>query len=411
MDPEVLSCDAFFEEAAPSPPTTSSKTSCTPLPEKPDQPVEYCHLLPGRPMSDAVLDLHCAFNFPQFSPCEQTLRTADTPSVTELGQLHLDLLQKKGPGQYGFAGISHHHVDVLPSPPSTVYLRNGVGDDFTSWLDQWLTDDPSGRQENPPVSSWSTLFLAPDLDEQSYCGSLNAQIADRLELDALLLDDGVWLSDLWWNAVAEVSLEYTPDGNPTPESGGEQQCCERGDQHCSWDSTNEVFEISRADFEASSRRKYYPQPPPKRLQSTRKGGQRSKVTLGRRRLKTPRPTTFRRPLSPRSKTKSIKYVRLEEITDEKGDRYKWNRRAGKKGSWENSKKESVDVMVLLRDSKARLQMKVRPGGAKLPVDMGWSHTDTCFEGEVQDVGRLRVSEDVMNEMCKDPQRKDRFQAI
>jgi len=71
----------------------------------------------------------------------------------------------------------------------------------------------------------------------------------------------------------------------------------------------------------------------------------------------------------------------------------------------------VDVMVLLRDSKARLQMKVRLGGAKLPVDMGWSHTDTCFEGEVQDVGRLRVSEDVMNEMCKDPQRKDCFQAI
>jgi hypothetical protein len=71
----------------------------------------------------------------------------------------------------------------------------------------------------------------------------------------------------------------------------------------------------------------------------------------------------------------------------------------------------VDVMVLLRDSKAQLQMKVRPGGAKLPVDMGWSYADTCFEGEVQDVGRLRVSEDVMNEMCRDPQRKEGFQAI
>jgi hypothetical protein len=345
-------------------------------------------------MSDAILDLHCAFNFPPFPPCEQTFWTADTRSVTELGQLHLALLQKKGPGNCGFAGISNHHVEGFPSPPGTVYLKDGVGGDFTSWLDQWLTDNPSRRQENPPVSSWSTLFLAPDLDEQSYCGSLDAQIADRLELDALLLDGDVWLSDLWWNAVAEVSLEDTPGGNPASERGGEQQCWESGDQHCSWDSTNEV----RADFEASSRRTCHTQAPPKRL--TRKGGQRAKV------MKMPRPR--RRLVSPRSKAI---YVRLEEIADEKGDHYKWNRRAGANGSWENSKKESVDVMVLLRDSKAQLQMKVRPGGARLPVDMGWSHADTCFEGEVQGVGRLRVAEDVMNEMCKDPQRKEGFEAI
>jgi hypothetical protein len=54
-------------------------------------------------------------------------------------------------------------------------------------------------------------------------------------------------------------------------------------------------------------------------------------------------------------------------------------------------------------------MKVRLG-AKLPFDLGSSDTGTCFEGKVQDVGRLEVPDKVMIEMCSDPQRRDGFQA-
>ncbi|KAH8754992.1 hypothetical protein F5883DRAFT_179475 [Diaporthe sp. PMI_573] len=39
-----------------------------------------------------------------------------------------------------------------PEPPSAVYLKDGVGDDFTSWIDQYLTHNQSGRQRKPPVS-------------------------------------------------------------------------------------------------------------------------------------------------------------------------------------------------------------------------------------------------------------------
>ncbi|KAH8748257.1 hypothetical protein F5883DRAFT_582910 [Diaporthe sp. PMI_573] len=296
-----------------------------------------------------------------------------------------------------------------PEPPSAVYLKDGVGDDFTSWVDQYLTHNQSGRQRKPPVSCWSTLHSAPDLDQQSCCGFLDAQIVDRLDLDVVLLDEDIWLSDLWWNTVGEVSLESTPDGDPRSESDNRQQCCQNSEQHGSWNPTNEVFEISHADFEDSLRLKHYPQAHLKRLQSTRKGSQRATVKLKRQRRKTPRPTKPRRPLSPRQKPKSVEYVRLEEITGENGECYKWNRRAGAGGSWEDKRKEPVDVLALLR-SKARLRMKVRPGGAKLPFDLGSSDTGTCFEGEVQDVGRLQVPDKVMIEMCSDPQRRDGFQA-
>jgi hypothetical protein len=195
-----------------------------------------------------------------------------------------------------------------------------------------------------------------------------------------------------------------------PESGNRQQCCENSDLHGSWDSANEVFEISHADFEVSLRLKHYPQAPLRRLQSTRKGSQRGIPKLRQRSRGTTRPTKLRRPVPPRQKTESIEYVRLEGITDQNGDFYKWNRRAGDDGNWEDKRKEPVDVVAILEKSKARLRMKVRPGGAKLPFDLCSSDTGTCFEGEVQDVGRLQVSDKVMIEMCKDPQRRDGFQA-
>lgn len=407
--------DNFIAEAAVPPSLASSKTADASSYRQPDLSGGYSqhfpdHLMPVQSMVKAILNNPCGFNpsprfnFLQSPSCEESLELVDAAFESELNQLFgpqmpVDVRLNEVPGEGAPSADPAHNVEAVPSTATALYLNDGVGDDASIELNQWL-------QEDPPVDWWSAGDPAANLDEESYLGLFDAhKIADRLDSYQLFLK-----SDLLSSAAQEIGLKSVGNADPAPANTTSQQYCEGSGQPGSKISLDEVFPISHTKFEDSLGEEHYPQVPSGRLHSSKRRSQRTTKRLKRRKPRRSGPTRSRRPPPQTSNSKKAIHVRLEEVNDEKGNCYKWNRRAGPTGSWEDKAKKPVDMVRLLGDPKTQLRSKVRPGGGKLAVELSLSDAGT-FEGEVLGGGRLHVSVAVMVQMCKDPQRRDSFEAI
>jgi hypothetical protein len=61
------------------------------------------------------------------------------------------------------------------------------------------------------------------------------------------------------------------------------------------------------------------------------------------------------------------------------------------------------------NKKHQFSIKVRAAGM-LQVELLWNHEEKVFQGHTADRRKLYIDEDVVKEMCRDPQRRKSFSA-